>query len=51
MCDFSNYSAEKKYYDDSNKLVFGKSQIELKPNIFSFLVDDNSERKKSKVCE
>ena len=26
MCDFSNYSAEKKYYDDSNKLVFGKSE-------------------------
>ena len=24
MFDFSNYSTKSKYYDDSNKLVFGK---------------------------
>ena len=24
MFDFSNYSAESKYYDDTNKLVVGK---------------------------
>ena len=59
MFDFSNYSAESKYYDDSNKLVVGKMKDEtgnvaieefvgLKPNMYSFLVDNNSEHKKAK---
>ena len=59
MFDFSNYSAESKYYDDSNKLVVGKMKDEtgnvaieefvgLKPNMYLFLVDNNSEHKKAK---
>ena len=28
MFDFSNYSIKSKYYDDSNKLVVGKSKDE-----------------------
>ena len=60
MFDFSNYSAESKYYDDSNILVVGKMKdaaggvaikefVGLKPNIYLFLVvDDNSEQKKAK---
>ena len=59
MFDFSNYSAESKYYDDSNKLVVGKMKDEtnivaiekfvgLKPNMYSFLVDNTSEHKKAK---
>ena len=57
MFDFSNYSLKSKYYDDSNKLVIGKMKDEtggvaikefvgLKPKMFSFLVDNNSEHKK-----
>ena len=57
MFHFSNYSAELKYYDDSNKLLVGKMKDEpssvsieefagLKPKIYSFLVDDSSDRKK-----
>ena len=57
--DFSNYSTISKYYDLSNKLVIGKMKnettgnaikgyIELKLQIQSFLVDDNSEHKKVK---
>ena len=53
---FSNYTNESKY--DSNKLVVGKIKDEtgsvaieefggLKPKMHSFLVDDNSEHKKS----
>ena len=60
MLDFSNYSAESKYYDDSNKLVVGKMKDEtdgvalkefvgVKPKMHSFLVDDNSEHKKQSV--
>ena len=60
MLDFSNYSAESKYYDDSNKLVVGKMKDEtdgvalkefvgVKPKMHSFLVDDNSEHKKQRV--
>ena len=56
--DFSNYSTKSKYYD-SNKLVIGKMKdgsdgvaIEefagLKPKLYSFLVDNNSEHKKAK---
>ena len=55
--DFSNYSAELKYYDDSDKLAVGKMKDEtggvtikefvgLKPTMYSFFVDDNSEYKK-----
>ena len=42
MFDFSNYSSKSKYYDNSNKLVG------LKPKMYSYLVDDNSENKKAK---
>ena len=59
MFDFSNYSAESKYYDDSNKLVVSRMKDEtgivaieefvgLKPNMYLFLVDNNSEHKKAK---
>ena len=48
-----------KYYDDSKKLVIGKMEDEtggvamkefvgLKPKVYSFLGDDNSEHKKAK---
>ena len=54
MFDFSNYSTKSKYHADSNKLVIGKMKdktggvtteefVGLKPKMFSFLVDDNSE--------
>ena len=57
MFDFSNNSPKSKYYDDSNKLVVGKMKdetagvatkefVELKPKMYSFLVDDNSEHKR-----
>ena len=59
MFDFSNYSTKSKHSDDSNKLVIGKMKdqtggvaieefVELKPKMYSFLVDDNSEHKKAK---
>ena len=59
MFDFSNYSTNSKYYDGSNKLVFGKMKGEtvsvaieefvgLTLKMYSFLVDDNSEHKKAK---
>ena len=59
MFDFSNYSAKSKYYDNSNKLVVGKMKDEtagvaneeflgLKPKMYSYLVDDNSEHKNAK---
>ena len=59
MFDFSNYSTKSKYYDNSNKLVVGKMKDEtagikleefvgLKPKMYSYLVDDNSEHKKAK---
>ena len=58
--DFSNYSTKSKYYDNSNKLVVEKMKDEtagvaikesvgLKPEIYSYLVNDNSEHKKAKV--
>ena len=57
--DFSNYSTESKYYDDSNKLVVYKMKHEtagvaakefvgLKPKVYSVLVDDSSEHTKAK---
>ena len=59
MFRFSNCSANSKYYDDSNKLVIGKMKDEtggvaikesvgLKPKMYSFFVDDNSEHQKAK---
>ena len=59
MFDFSNYSTKSKYYDDSNKLIIGKMKDEtggvaieefvvLKPKMYSYLVDDNSQHKKAK---
>ena len=59
MFDFSNYSTELKYDDDSNILVVGKLKDEtagvainefvgLKPKMCSFLVDDSSKHKKAK---
>ena len=57
--DFSNYSTKLKYYDYSNKLVVVGMTDEtagvaieeffrLKPKMYSYLVDDNSEHKKAK---
>ena len=54
MYDFTKYSAESKYYDDSNKLVVGKLKdktggiaikkfVGLKPRMYSFLVNDSIE--------
>ena len=62
IIDFSNYSAKSKCYNDSNKLVFGKMKDKmggvtteefagLKPKMYSILVSDSSEYKKSKKCE
>ena len=59
MFDFSNYSTKSKYYDNSNKLVIGKMKdetdgiaieefVELKPKMYLYLVDDNSEHKRAK---
>ena len=59
MFDFSNYSTKLKYYDNSNKLVAGKMKdktagvaieesVGLKPKMYSYLIDDNSEHKKAK---
>ena len=59
MFDFSNYSTKSKYYDNLNKLVIWKMKDEtggvaieefagLKPKMYLFLVDDNSEHWKAK---
>ena len=59
MLDFSNYSATSKYYENSNKLVIGKMKDEiaavaieeivgLRPKMYSYLLDNNSEHKKTK---
>ena len=59
MFDFSNYSVKSKCYDDSNKLVAGKRKyktggitiekfVGLKPKMYSLLVNDSSEHKKTK---
>ena len=58
--DVSNYSAKLKYYDDSNKLVIGKMKgktwgvaikefVELKPKMYSFLVNNNEHKKSNCV--
>ena len=60
MFDFSNYSTKPKYYNNSNKLVVGKIKdetagvaieefVELKPKMYSYLVNDNSEYKKAEA--
>ena len=57
MLDFINYSTKSKCYNDSNKLVIDKMKdeiagivieefVRLKPKMYSFLVNDNSEPKK-----
>ena len=59
MFNFSNYSTKSKYCENSNKLVVGEMKDEtagiaieefvgLRPNIYSYLVDDNSEHKMAK---
>ena len=59
MFDFSNYSTMSKCYDNSNKLVAGKMKYEtagvaieefvgLKPKMYLYFLDDNSEHKKGK---
>ena len=59
MFGFSNYSIKSRYYDNSKTLVVGEMKHEkvgvaiqeflgLKPKMYSYLVDDNSEHKKSK---
>ena len=60
MFDFSNFPADSKYYDDSNKLLAIKIKDQtgdsgttefagLKSKMYSFLVDYNSEHKESRV--
>ena len=62
MFNFSNYSTESKYYDDSNQLGVGemkdktggvaiKEFVGLKPKMYSFLVDDSTGHKKNKRRE
>ena len=57
--DSSNYSTTSQYYDNLNKLVFGKMKdettgvaieefVRLKPNEYSYLVEDNSEHRRAK---
>ena len=57
--DFSNYSTKSKYNDNSSTVVVGKMKdktagvaieefVVLKPKIYLYLVDDNSEHKKGK---
>ena len=57
MLDFSNYSTKCKYYGNLNTLVAGKMPgeavrlpilylVDLKPKMYSFLVDYSSEYKK-----
>ena len=59
MFDFSNYSTKLKYPDNSSKLVLGKMKDEtagvaieefvgLKPEMYWYLANDNSEHKKAK---
>ena len=59
MFNFNNHSAKSKYYDDSKKLVVGKTKnktggaaieefVGLKPKMYSFSLDDSSDHKKVK---
>ena len=56
MFDFIYYSTKSKYYDNSNKLVIGKTKDEtgsvaieefvgLKPKMYLSLVDNNEHKK------
>ena len=56
MFEFSNYLTKWKYHDDTNKLVFGKMKdetrgvvigefVQLKPKMYSFIVDNNEHKK------
>ena len=60
LFDFSSFRACSKFHDDSNNLAVGKVKekiggvaikefFELKPKIYSFLVDGSSEYKKQMV--
>ena len=57
MLDFSNYSTKSKYYNNSSELVVGqmkdetadvviKEFVELKPKMYSYVVDNSSDHKK-----
>ena len=50
MFDFSNYSAKSECYDNLNELVVGKMKDETAGIVIEefFLIDDNSEHKKTK---
>ena len=59
MLVFTNYLTKSKCYDDSSKVVIGKKAVETRsvvieefvgfnPNMYSFLVDNNSKHKKAK---
>ena len=59
MSELSNYSTKSRYYDNSDKLGVVKMKdetagtvikelVKLKPKIYSYLVDNNSELKKAK---
>ena len=59
MFNFGNYSTNSKYHNYSKKLVIGKMKDKtasvsneefagLKPKMYLYLVDDNSEHKKAK---
>ena len=59
LLDFSNYSKDSKYYDNTNNLVVGKMKDEicgipikgfvgLKSKMRTFITEDNHESKKSK---
>ena len=61
MFNFSDYSTKSKY-DNSDKLVVGRIKDEtagvmigefvgLKPKMYLYLVDDNSEHEKAKWCK
>ena len=59
MFHFSNYSTKSKHYNSSSKLVVGKMKdkkadfaieelLGIRPKMYSYLVNDNSEPKKAK---
>ena len=59
MSRFGDYSSKSKYYDNSNKLVYGKMEDEtaavaieefagLKQKMYLYLINDDSEHKKAK---
>ena len=59
MFDFNNYATESKYYDNSNRVLVGKMKDEitgvavkemfrLKPEMYSFSVEDSIEHRKAK---